>query len=64
MQTIGREAKNEACLLLLKMKYKGNIHTFAIPFRSDSGNAPNCLKGQRQEIIGNMASLYKNVSNY
>lgn len=40
MQKIGQEAKDRPCLILVKMKYKGNIHTFAIPFRSNIGNAP------------------------
>lgn len=41
MRIMGQEAKNRPCLILLKMKYKGNLHTFAIPFRSNIGNAPS-----------------------
>lgn len=40
MQKIGQEAKERPCLILVKMKYKGSIYTFAIPFRSNIGNAP------------------------
>ena len=38
---MGQEAKDRPCLILLKMRYKGNLHTFAIPFRSNIGNAPS-----------------------
>ncbi|PXX78107.1 hypothetical protein [Dielma fastidiosa] len=41
MRIMGQEAKDRPCLILLKMKYKGNLHTFAIPFRSNIGNAPS-----------------------
>ncbi|MEG0092664.1 MAG: hypothetical protein RR945_01275 [Erysipelotrichaceae bacterium] len=40
MQKIGQEAKERPCLILVKMKYKGIKYTFAIPFRSNIGNAP------------------------
>lgn len=40
MQKIGQETKERPCLILMKLNYKGNLHTFAIPFRSNIGNAP------------------------
>lgn len=40
MQKIGQESKVRPCLIVVKMKYKGCIHTFAIPFRSNIGNSP------------------------
>lgn len=40
MQTIAHEGNARPCLILVKLTYKNNIHTFAIPFRSNIGNAP------------------------
>ncbi|RGC47187.1 hypothetical protein [Absiella sp. AM29-15] len=40
MKKLGQESKERPCLILLKLSYKNNKYTFAIPFRSNIGNAP------------------------
>ena len=40
MRKLGEDTKDRPCLILLKLKYNGCMHTFAIPFRSNIGNAP------------------------